>query len=107
MSIDLISKRISKFLATNMRQEIDRAIAGSSFKRMREIGEGDIRARRVGIFCRPYLPARHRQWRSFHAQRAGDADPMLTGVQRAGFADAFGALMPALFRGLRGAGTER
>jgi aryl sulfotransferase len=77
--------------------EIERAVAGSSFRRMREIEEADIRTRSVGIFYKPYLQgAIDSGVRFMRGGRSGDADTMLTGAQRARFADAFGPLMGAL-----------
>lgn len=36
-------------------EEIQEAVANSSFRRMREVEEADIRDKRVGIFYKPYL----------------------------------------------------
>lgn len=78
-------------------EEIGRAVEGSSFRKMREIEEADIRSRRVGIFYKPYLQgAIDGGSRFMRSGKAGDADTMLSDAQRARFAEAFGPLMRAV-----------
>jgi hypothetical protein len=78
-------------------QEIERAVAGSSFRRMREIEEADIRERRVGIFYKPYLQgAIDGGSRFMRSGRTGDADTLLSDAQRARFGETFGPLLKAL-----------
>lgn len=78
-------------------EEIEQAIAGASFQRMREIEEADIRAQKVGIFYKPYLQGVIDSGvRFMRGGRAGDAQAMLSAAQRARFADAFGPVMQAL-----------
>jgi hypothetical protein len=77
--------------------EVERAAANSSFQRMREIEEADIREQRVGIFYKPYLQgAINDGVRFMRGGRAGDGDTMLQGAQRSRFIDAFGPLIRAL-----------
>jgi hypothetical protein len=77
--------------------QVERAVAGSSFRRMREIEEADIRERRVGIFYKPYLQgAIDGGSRFMRSGQAGDAQTLLTDAQRARFNEAFGPLMKAL-----------
>ena len=77
--------------------EVECAVAGSSFRRMREIEEADIRERRVGIFYKPYLQGAIDEGARFmRSGRAGAADTLLTDAQRTRFSEAFGPLLQAL-----------
>jgi len=77
--------------------EIEQAVAGASFRKMREIEESDIRSQRVGIFYKPYLQgAIDNGVRFMRGGRAGDAQTMLSEEQHARFVGAFGNLMRTL-----------
>jgi hypothetical protein len=78
-------------------EQIERAVADSSFERMRQIEEADIRAKRVGIFYKPYLEETIKTGLRFmRAGRAGEAARMLSPQQRTRFVSAFGAIMGEL-----------
>jgi hypothetical protein len=63
--------------------EIDAAVLNSSFARMKEIEETDIRERRIGIFYKPYLQASIDSGRRFmRSGAAGDGSRLLTAGQR-------------------------
>jgi sulfotransferase family protein len=77
--------------------EIERAASDSSFERMREIEESDIRKQRVGIFYKPYLQhVINDGVRFMRGGRAGDGNTMLDDTQRVHFNEAFGSLLQAL-----------
>jgi len=81
-------RRICKMLAEFVKpgrspEEIDAAVENSSFTRMNEIEEADIRARRVGIFYKPYLQASIDAGRRFMRSGAvGDGKRLMTQEQR-------------------------
>jgi len=77
--------------------EIQRAVEGSSFRRMREIEDGDIREKRVGIFYKPYLQASIDSGRRFMRRGGvGEGASRLTPDQRVRLTAAFGPLMAQL-----------
>jgi hypothetical protein len=77
--------------------DIERATAGASFERLRDIEEADIRAQRVGIFYKPYLrPGIEAGVRFMRAGRSGEGSAALTAQQRERFDTAFGALQREL-----------
>lgn len=74
-------------------EQIDRAVNGASFERLREIEEADIATGRVGIFYKPYLqPSIDAGLRFMRAGNSGDAAGRLSGDQWRRFITAFGAL---------------
>jgi Sulfotransferase domain len=73
--------------------EIADAVRGASFERMSQIEEADIRARRVGIFYKPYLDAPIRDGLRFmRAGKGGDAGLSLRPEQLIRFRGVFGSL---------------
>jgi len=73
--------------------QIDSAVAGASFSRLREIEEADIRAQRVGIFYKPYLKGPiDAGFRFMRAGASGGANRTLSDIQRTRFDAAFGAI---------------
>lgn len=65
-------------------EEIDRAIEDSSFRRLREVEESDIRHKRVGIFYKPYLQASIDSGNRFMRQgTTGEGERLLSSEQRA------------------------
>jgi Sulfotransferase domain len=77
--------------------EIQQAVAGASFRRMREIEEADIRTQSVGIFYKPYLESAIGNGRRFmRSGTAGEAARVLTPEQRQRVTTAFGPLMREL-----------
>jgi hypothetical protein len=69
---------------TSSEEEIRQAVADSSFTRMREIEERDIRDRRVGIFYKPYLKSAIEAGSRFmRAGAVGDGARKLTPTQQA------------------------
>jgi hypothetical protein len=77
--------------------EIDAAIVNSSFTRMREIEDADIRDRRVGIFYKPYLQASIADGRRFmRSGTMGEGVRRLTVEQRARLQAAFAPLLKEL-----------
>ena len=92
------ARQICSFLGlTRSAEEIDRSVAGASFRRMREIEESDIRARNVGIFYKPYLqPSIDAGTRFMRAGKAGEAAQILTAEQRRRVWAAFGPITQEL-----------
>jgi hypothetical protein len=92
------ARRICSFLGlTPSQEELERAVAGASFSRMREIEEADIRQRNVGIFYKPYLQQPIADGLRFmRTGRAGEAARVLTAEQRRCIQVAFGAVMREL-----------
>jgi hypothetical protein len=77
--------------------EIERAVEHSSFRRMREIEEADIRVQRVGIFYKPYLRAAIDTGQRFmRAGVAGDGAARLSSEQRARLEAAFAPTLARL-----------
>lgn len=75
-------------------EEIRTAVELSSFARMREVEEADIRAERVGIFYKPYLKGSiDSGLRFMRSGRSGEGIEMLNGAQRARLTAAFGSLL--------------
>lgn len=71
-------------------EEITRAVENSSFARMSEIEEADIRAKRVGIFYKPYLQDSIDSGSRFMRQgTAGEGTRRLSEEQRARLREAF------------------
>jgi len=95
-------RKIGGLLAKYLRsastgQEIDAAVANSSFARMRELEDADIQAQRVGIFYKPYLQAAIDSGRRFMRSGAvGDGSRLLTLEQRSRVANRFGTLLGEL-----------
>jgi len=74
--------------------DIEGAVQNSSFSRMRDIERADIRAKRIGIFYKPYLQASIDSGNRFMRRGlAGDGVARLNPQQRARMRDAFGALL--------------
>jgi hypothetical protein len=77
--------------------DIDKAVEGAAFERMREIEEADIREKRVGIFYKPYLQQRiDAGLRFMRTGASGEAVQVLSDNQRLRFDEAFGAVRGAL-----------
>lgn len=77
--------------------EIRAAADNSSFQRMREIEDSDIRNRRVGIFYKPYLEDSIAAGRRFMRQGSvGSGTAQLTPDQRARLTAAFSPLLSQL-----------
>jgi hypothetical protein len=73
------------------------ALAAASFERMREIEEADIRARRVGIFYKPYLQQPiDAGLRFMRSGGSGAGDQALSDGQRRRFNEAFGRMRQEL-----------
>ncbi len=82
-----------QFRPASSAQEIDAAVANSSFDRMRELEAADIRERRIGIFYKPYLQAAIDSGRRFmRSGEVGGGARRLTPEQRARLATAFNRL---------------
>lgn len=93
-----IAEKMSRSLGTGASPErVAQAVADSSFERMRQIEEADIRDRRMGIFYKPYLETSIRAGRRFMRRGAsGEGARELSPAQRARLADVFGSLLQAL-----------
>jgi len=77
--------------------EILSAVENSSFERMRQIERADIRARRVGIFYKPYLqPSFDAGIRFMRRGVVGDGRARLSAAQRDRLNAAFGTLLQDL-----------
>jgi hypothetical protein len=77
--------------------EIARAVAGTTFERMRAIEEADIAARRVGIFYKPHLQDRiGAGLRFMRSGQTGEAKRRLPEEQWRRFNDVFGDLRQQL-----------
>jgi aryl sulfotransferase len=77
--------------------DISEAVRNSSFQRMRDIERADIRAKRVGIFYKPYLQSSIDSGHRFMRRGVpGDGRARLTPEQRARLYAQFGALLPEL-----------
>lgn len=92
------ARQICAFLGlTPTDEDIERAVAGASFRRMREIEEADIGDRKVGIFYKPYLqPSIDAGLRFMRAGKAGEAAQALTADQRWRVRTTFGPLIREL-----------
>jgi Sulfotransferase domain len=77
------ANRVREFLRLDCSdQEVARAIAASSFERLRAIEEADISSARVGIFYKPYLqPSIRSGLRFMRAGQGGEAQRTLTADQ--------------------------
>jgi Sulfotransferase domain len=91
-------QRICAFLGLQRTaEEIARAVAGASFRRMQEIEEADISHRNVGIFYKPYLEQSiSAGLRFMRSGAAGEAARVLSPEQRRRVVDIFGPLMREL-----------
>lgn len=89
------ARRLSGFLGIVASDErLRQAVADSSFERMREIEEADIRERREGIFYKPYLEQPiHAGLRFMRGGRSGESAEVLSAAQRQQFAQALGPAM--------------
>jgi Sulfotransferase domain len=93
------ARQVARSLAQRLRpasseEEIDRAIEDSSFRRLREVEESDIRHKRVGIFYKPYLQASIDSGNRFMRQgTTGDGARLLSSEQRARLRAAFQSLL--------------
>jgi hypothetical protein len=77
--------------------EIAEAVRNASFQRMRDIERADIRAKRVGIFYKPYLQSSIDSGHRFMRRGIpGDGRARLTPDQRARLNAAFGSLIAEL-----------
>jgi len=77
--------------------EIEQAIANSTFERMREVEDADIRDKRIGIFYKPYLQESIDSGLRFMRRGApGEGAARLNPKQRAGMAAAFRPLLSQL-----------
>jgi hypothetical protein len=92
------AQRIGSFLGlTRTAAEVGQAVAGASFRRMREIEEADISRQNVGIFYKPYLQQSiGNGLRFMRAGQAGEATRALTAEQRRCVTATFGPLMREL-----------
>jgi len=93
-----VAVKLAQFLKpTSTEQEVRQAIEDSSFSRMREIEEGDIRAQRVGIFYKPYLQPSIEAGNRFMREGAvGSGARHFTAAQRTRLIAAFGPLLVEL-----------
>ncbi len=96
------ARQICAFLGlTRSDAEIERAVAGASFGRMREIERSDIEARQVGIFYKPYLQQSiDAGLRFMRAGKAGEGAQALTADERRRVEAAFGLVMRELGYGV-------
>jgi len=77
--------------------QVARAVAGSTFERMRAIEDADIAARRVGIFYKPHLATQIGSGLRFMRHgKTGEAQGLLSTQQWARFNERFGELRHAL-----------
>jgi hypothetical protein len=77
--------------------DVERAVANSSFERMREIEDADIHNKRVGIFYKPYLQSSIDSGIRFMRRGAvGDGSAELSAAQRARLCGAFQPLLAQL-----------
>jgi Sulfotransferase domain len=92
------AQRICAFLGLQRTvQEVEAAVAGASFRRMKEIEEADILARNLGIFYKPYLEQSiGTGLRFMRSGTAGEAARVLAPEQRQRAAGVFGPLMREL-----------
>ena len=82
------------FVVRRSAEQIDEAVRNSSFERMREVEDADIREQRVGIFYKPYLRDSIDAGRRFmRSGVVGEAQRCLTPAQRARIAEVFGPTM--------------
>jgi len=88
------ARQICSFLGLERTdEEVAVAVSNSSFGRMRQIEEADIRARNVGIFYKPYLQQSiDAGLRFMRAGKAGEAAQVLTAEQRQRALATFGAI---------------
>jgi len=88
------ARRICSFLGLERTDdEIEKAVANSSFSRMRQIEEADIRNRTVGIFYKPYLQSSiDAGLRFMRSGKAGEAALVLTPEQRQRATTTFGTI---------------
>jgi hypothetical protein len=78
-------------------EQIDEAVGNSSFEKMREVEDADIREQRVGIFYKPYLQGSLDAGQRFmRSGVVGEAQRCLTPAQRASIAEVFGPTMRQL-----------
>jgi hypothetical protein len=95
-------RRVCGMLAELLRpqssaEEVERAVANSSFQRLREIEAADIRERRTGIFYKPYLqPSIDAGLRFMREGTAGGGAAALTAEQRARMRTAFAPVLRQL-----------
>jgi hypothetical protein len=92
------ARSLSELLGVKSSEEdIQRAVADSSFERLRQIEEADIRAKRDSIFYKPTLQGPlDSGLRFMRSGKSGDAADAFTGDQKARFMRAFGPLMREL-----------
>jgi hypothetical protein len=92
------AQRICAFLGLRRTaEEVAQAVAGASFRRMKEIEETDISHRKVGIFYKPYLQhSIGAGLRFMRSGAAGEASRVLTPEQRSRVVGSFGPLMREL-----------
>ena len=92
------ARRICSFLGlARSAEQIERAVAGASFQRMREIEEHDIRTHSVGIFYKPYLkPSIDAGLRFMRSGQSGEAARTLSSEQRSRLQRTFGPTMQQL-----------
>jgi hypothetical protein len=92
------AQRICAFLGLQRApHELEAALAGASFQRMKEIEEADIRARKIGIFYKPYLQQSIGSGLRFmRSGTAGEAARTLTPEQRERLLGVFGPMMREL-----------
>jgi hypothetical protein len=78
-------------------QQLDEAVKNSSFEKMREVEDSDIREQRVGIFYKPYLQGSINAGRRFmRSGVVGEAEHWLSAAQKARLAEVFGPTMQQL-----------
>jgi hypothetical protein len=92
------SRRIADLLKPeSTASDIAEAVRNSSFQRLREIERADIRAKRVGIFYKPYLQSAIDSGHRFMRRGLpGDGRARLTPEQRARLNAQFGPLLSEL-----------
>jgi hypothetical protein len=78
-------------------EEVDRAVENSSFRRMRELEEADIRDKRTGVFYKPYLQRSIDSGHRFMRRgKVGEGSGRLSSEQRARLHGAFQPLLKRL-----------
>jgi hypothetical protein len=92
------AQRICEFLGLDKTPpEVERAVAGASFERMRSIEESDIRSKKVGVFFKPYLQSTiDSGLRFMRSGKAGEGARRLSDEQRRAVTAGFGPLMAEL-----------
>jgi Sulfotransferase domain len=78
-------------------EQLDEAVKTSSFEKMRDVEDADIREQRIGIFYKPYLQGSIDAGRRFmRSGVVGEAQLCLSPAQQARIAEVFGPTMRQL-----------